>query len=483
MGASTRSVESHAALLRLAVLGALLAASCSSSSPTPAPTPPQPPTAAPPVTSSPIEITGAERIGWDQTADDASQLAGLRYIGYVDDAPTVLVDAQCSAASTTGAFACSAKLPPMSVGSHRLELASEEIGGQQRQSARSPSLSVNLAGARSSTAARGVSRAGTTHDGIQLVVETLAGALTAPSALAATPDGRIFIAERAGDILVWKDGQILRAPALELGDVAQTGDLGLIGMAVPPDFSANGLVFVAYTARDSQGSFVNRVVRFREVGNIFGQAAVILEDRVRDAPLRAPRIRVGPGHVVYVAFAASDRATAESFSSYAGKILRINEDGTTPRDNQGSTPIISSGEAIVGGFDWQPATGRLWSAERDWQGRDFVRDLSFGIARGPSLDSQVDPSGVAFYRHSQIGGFANDLFIGSLAGRHVQRIHFSRSDAGHIESTERLLDGQYGRISDVVAGPDGALYICTSNAGAAFATPDDDRLLRLTSVN
>jgi aldose sugar dehydrogenase len=473
MGASTRSVESHAPL-RLAVLGALLAATCSSSSP-------QPP-AAPSPAASPIPITGSERIFWDQAADSASQLAGLRYVGYVDDAPTVLTDAACGDASPPGIFACVASLPPMSVGAHRLELAAEETGGLQRQSARSAALSVNLIAAKPSTAAPRVSRVGTTYDGIQLVVETLASALTAPSALGATPDGRIFIAERSGRILVWKGGQILRAPALELGDVAQTGDLGLIGMAVHPDFSANGLVFLAYTARDSEGGFVNRIVRVRDVGNIFGQAAVILEDRVRVAPPHPPRIRFGPDRILYVAFPASDRQTAESFATYEGKILRINEDGTTPRDNQPSTPIISSGVA-VGGFDWQPGSGRLWLAGRNEQGADYLQAFSAGIASGTIFDSPIDPSGAAFYGQSQIGGFANNLFIGSLAGSHVLRVRFSGADPTRIERVDRLMDGQYGRISDVVVGPDGALYICTSNAGSTLATADDDRLLRLTSVN
>jgi glucose/arabinose dehydrogenase len=88
---------------------------------------------------------------------------------------------------------------------------------------------------------------------------------------------------------------------------------------------------------------------------------------------------------------------------------------------------------------------------------------------------------VTFYGSRLIRGFADNMFIGALAGMHVRRVRFSRIDPGHIEGTERLLDGQYGRISSVVAGPDGALYICTSNAGTAFATADGDRLLRLSA--
>jgi aldose sugar dehydrogenase len=459
---------------RSVICGAsLLAAACGGNSSMP------PPTVNPP-SDSPVSVTGTEKIGWDQLADDANQLARIRYVGFVDDAPQELTDAACGSAATAGAFACVAKLPSMSVGLHRLELAAVLDG---LQSPKSSPLALNLVGTKSSAAVREVSRAGTTFDGVHLIVETLAVGLTAPSALAATPDGRLFVAERAGGILVLEGGKLLPTPALELRDVAQTNDVGLIGIALHPDFGANGRVFVAYTARDRDGGFVNRVVRFRDVRNNFGQAAVILEDRVLVAPLRPPRIRVGPDRVVYVAFQANDQSTAESSASYAGKILRINDDGTTPRDNQGSTPVISSGNAVTGGLAWQPATNRLWLTGRDWQSRDFVADFLLDAGKRATFDSLVDPSGMAFYSQSRVGAFANDLFVGALAGRHLRRIHFSRANPGHIELMERLLDGQYGRISDVVTGTDGALYITTSNAGTATAAADDDRLLRVAAEN
>lgn len=468
-------LESHS-VLRLVLLGTLVTCACGGDS-----TPQPPATGA--AKGSPISITGTEKIAWNQAADNANELARLRYISYVDDAPQLLADAVCDRISGSGLFACQASLPPMSFGLHQIQLASEEVDGLQRRSERSSALAVNLVVAQIPTANRSVARAETTSDGLHLVVETLATGLTAPSALATTPDGRVFVAERNGSILVWEGGELSTRPAFELGDVVQTSETGLIGIAVHPDFSTNGRMFIAYTAHEASGGLVNRVIRLRDVRNSLGQAAVILQDRVTGAPMRPPRIRIGPDRVVYVTFPATSQATAESLASYMGKILRINEDGTTPRDNPGATPIIASGNGVSGGFDWQPTTGRLWIADRGWLGDDFIRDFVLRGSGRSTFDSPVDPSGMVFYRSRRIGGFANDMFIGALTGRHLRRVRFSQADPGRVESTERLLNGQYGRIGSVAAGFDGALYIGTSNAGSAYATAEGDRLLRLTSEN
>ncbi len=471
----------------LCIVVTLIEAACGGDSSSSSSPPPQAPsTGSPSSPSGAITVTGTEKIGWDQPADSASQLSHYHYLGYVDDVSQVLTTVACAGTSTNGAFACAASLPKMSVGSHRFEIAAEEIDGAHQLGAKSPTLLLNVVASKPAAAAvtAAVSeppRNVTSFDGIQLAADTLATGLAAPSSLAAAADGRVFIANRDGSILVWQNGRVLLQPALQLGDAAQTSDVGLVGLALDPEFASNGRVFVAYAARDRNDGFVHRILRLRDTNGVFGEPGVILEDRVLSAPLHPPRIHVGADHTVYVAFPAGDQATAESYGSYAGKMLRINADGTTPRDNPSATPVISSGEAIVGGFDWHPATGRLWLSGHDWQGRDFIRDFTLGTVAGATFESPVDPSGAAFYASKRIAGFTNDLFIGGLNGRHLRRVHFSTSDANRIEITEHLFDGQYGRISDVVVGPDGAIYFCTSNAGTTSAAPDGDRLIRLTN--
>jgi glucose/arabinose dehydrogenase len=433
-----------------------------------------------------ITVTGTEKIGWDQAAATSGQLSGYQYLGFVDNIPQVLANASCGSTASNGTFPCTASLPAMSAGAHTLQLAAQETGGDQRISALSAAIQLNVTSSTAKSSGAVVAFTPprvTTYDGLTLAVETLATGLAAPSAVVVAPDGRVFVAGRDGRILVWQNGKMLPTPALQLSDAAQTSDVGLIGMSLDSGFASNGLVFVAYAAQNQRGGFVHRVLRLRDTNSVFGQALVILEEPALLAPLHPPRIRVAADHTVYITLPAGDPATAENYASYLGKMLRINEDGSTPQSNQPPSPIVSTGPAVVGGFDWHPKTGRLWVTGLDWQGRDFILDFLLGPHAAATFESPVDPSGAAFYAQRRIAGFANDFFIAALNGRHLRRVHFNPSDPKQIQMTEHLFDGQYGRISDVAVGSDGALYLSTSNRGTTSATAQDDRLLRVTQTN
>ena len=85
-----------------------------------------------------VRVNGTEKVVWDQTAKDATQLARYRYLAYVDDeAPIELVGVTCEPATGTGSFTCSGPLPKMGAGRHRLQLAAEEADNQKRRGPRS----------------------------------------------------------------------------------------------------------------------------------------------------------------------------------------------------------------------------------------------------------------------------------------------------------------------------------------------------------
>ena len=159
--------------------------------------------------------------------------------------------------------------------------------------------------------------------------------------------------------------------------------------------------------------------------------------------------------------------------------------------------MYSLGHRHPGGFDWHPLTGTLWAAEPGGAGPDEVNRIEAGGNYGwPAVDGfrtrpgmrppelslspSIAPAGVSFYTGTAIAGFRNDLFVAALDGAHLLRIRFDPADPNQVVDTERLLDGRYGRLRDVVTGPDGGLYVATGNRdGHGTPAPEDDRIIRL----
>jgi aldose sugar dehydrogenase len=443
-----------------------------------------------PGASAPITVRGIEHFAWNQQADSLDEVANYTFVAYVDDAPLPLPDAACASGSTAAQFDCSARLPSMSAGAHRVQLASAVfVDGVRFESPRSTALNVVVVPTSSGNVEPAADSRLTlsTADGTTFAVETLARGLDAPSGLAASPDGRVFIAERAGTVKVWKEGRLQDTPALRLSDAVLGSDTGLLGIAIHPEFAKNSQVYVAYMARAGDDRIINRIVRFRELADTLGQAAVVLEDVAASAPQRAPRIQFGPDGKMYVAFPV-DAATAKDPATYVGKILRLNDDGTTPRDNPGYSPILTDAEGVPLAFSWQPATGTRWQIDRDWTDQEMLlaprRQGDQRRVVGTHISPAIDPSGASFYDSRAIGAFSGDLFISALAGRQIQRVRFDPTDPARVVATEPLLTGTFGRIGDIVAGPDGALYFCTSNRGLTDqpASGDDDRLVRIAPM-
>jgi glucose/arabinose dehydrogenase len=342
----------------------------------------------------------------------------------------------------------------------------------------------------------------TAADGTRFAVDVVAQSLDVPWAMTFAPDGRMFFTERPGRVRILQGGQVLATPALTLDDVAAVGEGGLLGIAVHPDFASNRFVFLAYTARLAGGGRELRVVRYREVGGTLGEPAVIL-DRVAAADIHdGARVKFGPDGKLYVTMGdVANPSTAQDLGTLTGKILRINDDGTVPADNPfAGSPIYSYGHRNPQGLDWHPVTGEPWGSEHGQTGNDEINRLQAGRNYGwPVIEADqtragmetpilffspsVAPSGASFYTGTAITGFRQNLFVGTLAGQHLLRIRFDPNDPNRVAGTERLLAGRFGRIRDVINGPDGALYLCTSNRdGRNTPVAADDRIIKLSAV-
>ncbi|HKW03243.1 MAG TPA: PQQ-dependent sugar dehydrogenase [Vicinamibacterales bacterium] len=336
----------------------------------------------------------------------------------------------------------------------------------------------------------------TTSDGLLLGVQVIATNLEIPWSLAFAPDGRLFFTERPGRVRIYLNGQVLAVPALTLDDVHAEGESGALGIALHPDFANNHFVYILYTANTS-GGVVNRLARYREANNTLADRAILFEQFSAASIHDGGRIKFGPDGKLYITMGdAANTSNPQSFGSFNGKILRVNDDASTPADNPFGGPIWTLGHRNPQGIAWHPATGDLWGTEHGNVGNDEVNLLRKGrnygwpviegAATRPDMEAPVRfyspsiaPSGAAFYNGALMPGLRNNFIFATLAGRHIERLVLDQAGT-QIASREVWLQDAYGRIRDIVAGPDGALYFCTNNRdGRGTPTAADDRIARI----
>jgi glucose/arabinose dehydrogenase len=342
-----------------------------------------------------------------------------------------------------------------------------------------------------------VTNAFTTADGIALGVQTLVTNADIPWSLAFAPDGRLFFTERNGRVRVIVNGELAPAPALTLDDVYLSGESGLLGIALHPSFSTNRLVYLLYSANTPNGPR-NRLARYREVNNQFGERAVLMEGMLAANNHDGGRIRFGPDGKLYLTMGdAGIAADAQSLSSLNGKILRVNDDGTTAPGNPFNSPIWTWGHRNPQGIDWNPLNGQMWEAEHGNSGNDEVNQLTAGRNYGwPTIEgsgtrpdmevptvlfaSGIAPSGLSFYAGTRIPSLSGSFFVTALRTMHIHRFKLDPADPRRVASSESWLQDSFGRIRDVVAGPDGYIYFCTSNRdGRTTPAATDDRIARI----
>ncbi len=338
----------------------------------------------------------------------------------------------------------------------------------------------------------------TAADGTTFRVEVVATGLEIPWSLTFTPDGRLFVTERPARVRVVQNGQLLATPALTLTDAWANGEAGVLGLAVDPAFALNRFVYLLYTQDRGTLPPVNRVVRYRELNNTLAEAVVIFDGIPGALTHDGGRVRFGPDGLLYITMGDNREASdAQDLAAFTGKIFRLNADGTTPPSNPLASPVYSYGHRNPQGIDWHPVSGDLWATEHGDIGNDEVNRIVAGgnygwpVIEGSgmmpgmmtpalSFSPAIAPSGASFYVGQAMPGFRNDLFFATLRGEHLHRVRFDPADPSRVLADERLLEGRFGRLRDVVTGPDGALYVCTNNRdGRGSIGADDDRIIRL----
>ncbi|MFQ5985825.1 MAG: PQQ-dependent sugar dehydrogenase [Thermoplasmata archaeon] len=309
-----------------------------------------------------------------------------------------------------------------------------------------------------------------------LALETVHDGLNTPVAFAFAPDGRIFYNELSvGGIRIIKNGTVLSTPFVALNVVSQA-EMGLLGLALDPDFTTEPFVYVFYTFQDADGTF-NRISRFPANGDVAGLEEILLNRLPANRFHNGGRLGFGPDGMLYASLGdTGDASQSQDPQTLPGKILRMHRNGTVPGDN----PFSASYSYLYGirnvfGFDFSP-TGTLFFTENGPLGDDEVnlglRGENYGwpVVQGPSSDPRfvrplavftpaIAPTGVGFYTGDRLGpGHTQIPYFGSWNfGRLYRLVEDAETDQGF--RAELVLDPQGGGVLDVVNGPDGYLYV------------------------
>jgi len=369
----------------------------------------------------------------------------------------------------------------------------------------------------------------TSERATRIKVSVVTKGLSHPWSMAWLPNGDMLITERGGQLRIIRNGVLDPTPIAGVPKVQAGGTSGLLDIALHPKFATNGLVYMAYNtskpavaptgqapaappAAGGRGGGPASVYstglargRFDGKALVDVQQIFVAEPYMALSGGDASRLLFAPDGTLFMSSSHHrDEKGPQDPMNDAGKILRLNDDGTIPKDNPfvgkaGYRPeIYSIGHRTVLGLGFHPTTGALWETENGPQGGDEVNIIQAGknygwplVTYGHDYDGtplnerpipqgmvlpmvfwvpSITTSGLTFYSGDKLAAWKGNLFVGSMTvGRvggtgHLQRIVFNEKGEQRRES---LLVDLHQRIRDVRQGPDGLLYLLTDeDAGA-----------------
>lgn len=317
-------------------------------------------------------------------------------------------------------------------------------------------------------------------------ITIVASGLEIPWALAFLPNKDILFTERTGKLKLISNGQI--STVSQIPNVKVYGEGGLMGLTLHPDFNNNHFIYLDYTYSGNGNDTLNRVVRYKYVNNQLTEEKIIVDKIPGAIYHNGGRIKFGPDGFLYITTGDSlTPSLAQNTNSLAGKILRVTDTGSPAPGNPFNNSVYSYGHRNPQGLAWDK-DGKLWETEHGRSnptGYDEVNQIEIGKNYGwpgiqgnetrtgmvsPVIQSGSSttwaPAGAVFYNDS--------LFFGGLKGEALYEYKILQKQL--VEH----LKNRYGRIRDVVLGPDNFLYITTSNKdGRGNSTSDDDRIIKI----
>ena len=336
--------------------------------------------------------------------------------------------------------------------------------------------------------------------------EVIAQGLEVPWSIIFTGAGRMLVSERPGRIREIVNGELNPNALYTFSDVISIEESGLMGLALDPDYVTNHFIYACYTSQNQSGMF-NRVVRMIDAGSEI-KLDVAVVDNIPSAKYHAGcRLAFGPDGKLYITTGdARQPQAAQDLTSLAGKILRVNADGSIPTDNPFSnSPIFSYGHRNPQGITWNAANGIFYESEHGPSGNDGpeggdeINRIYAGDNYGWPLVSHAEslagtqspliqftpaiaPAEILYYSSDMLPMFKEKLLLGALRGEGLALLSLAADDPNTVAKVEWLVK-DVGRVREVTLGPDGLVYFSTSNRdGRGSPQAGDDKIYRIVPV-
>ncbi|WP_346936858.1 PQQ-dependent sugar dehydrogenase [Clostridium sp.] len=331
-------------------------------------------------------------------------------------------------------------------------------------------------------------------------IEVVAENLYVPWAIDISNEGKLYFTERSGAIRIIEDGKLLPQPLIIFSaPFVSQGEGGLMGIALDPNYSQNHYMYVMHSYEEGNQIY-NRVVRLVEKNNKASIDRVLIDKIPGGRIHNGGRIKIGPDRKLYITTGdAGNSALAQNITSTAGKILRIELDGSIPEDNPiVNSPIYSLGHRNPQGLTWNPRN-ILYASEHGQTAHDEINIIQPGanygwplvqgnedskevIVQKPLIHSEEEtwaPSGIAFVDQ---GIWQGKLLVATLRGGQLLAISLNGKGT-KVNSVESWLKNRYGRLREIIQGKDGSIYLTTSNRdGRGNPNIGDDRIIHLIPI-
>ncbi len=329
----------------------------------------------------------------------------------------------------------------------------------------------------------------TSHDVPEETV--VAKNLDIPWAIAFLPNGSMLVTERPGNVLLIS----LEGNKQTIGHISvdqkKDGEGGLLGITLHPQFSVNHYVYFYYTYKSSGSETLNRVVRMKFENNSLSPEEIIVDKIPGALYHNGGRIKFGPDNYLYITTGDSQVSSlAQDKNSLAGKILRVTDTGKAAAGNPFNNLVYSYGHRNPQGIAWDNS-GNLFATEHGRSnptGFDELNLIQSGKNYGwPTIQGNESKSGMetplinsgptTTWAPSGAEFLNGSVFFAGLKG---QTLYEAVIQGNKVVKLKKHLAGKYGRLREVIVGPDGMLYITTSNRdGRGNPSADDDKIIRI----